>query len=101
MRDALKHFGTSKYGRRTFDNLPYSPQDLKKHLESLWEPWMNWNNYGGKSNDTRKTWHIDHIRPHCDFPYTSLKDEMFLECWSLSNLRPLEKKQNMSKGKKY
>ena len=98
IRSALKNAGKTKAGQKTFECLPYSAQELKDHIESLWESWMNWDNYGGSSNDPRKTWHIDHIKPHCDFNYKSLKDKLFVECWSLSNLRPLEKKKNMSKG---
>ena len=71
--------------------LPYSIEELKSHIENLWEPWINWNNYGGKSNDIRKTWHIDHIKPHHMFKYKSMDDVSFKECWSLLNLHPLEK----------
>ena len=101
IRAALKSIGESKIGEKTFNNLPYSAIELKQHIESLWEPWMNWENYGGTSDDPRKTWHIDHIIPHKDFPYKSLKDPLFVECWSLNNLRPLDKKENMSKSNKH
>lgn len=98
IRTALR---SAKGGKRTFNHLPYTPQELKTHLERLFEPWMSWENYGGKSNDNKRTWHIDHIIPHCEFPYTSLEDQLFVECWSLNNLRPLEKKENFSKGKSH
>ena len=81
--------------------MPYSIDDLKQHLESLWESWMNWDNYGGKSNDERMTWWIDHIKPHAMFNYQSLDDPQFQECWALSNLRPLEKISNIRKNAKY
>jgi hypothetical protein len=100
IRSALKSVGSSKSGHKTMSHLPYSIEELKQHLENLWEPWMNWDNYGGTSDDARKTWHIDHIKPHCNFSYKSMTDELFTECWSLSNLRPLEKISNMSKGSK-
>ena len=29
----------------TWSKLPYTPQQLREHLEKLWEPWMNWDNY--------------------------------------------------------
>jgi hypothetical protein len=79
-------------GGKTFDHLPYTPLQLKKHLEKLWESWMSWDNYGD--------WHIDHIVPHSSFHYTSLADPEFVKCWSLKNLRPLEKIANMKKGAK-
>jgi len=80
------------------DYLPFTMDQLKLHLESLWEPWMNWSNYGGKNNDSRKTWQIDHIIPKSKFNITKLGDSEFIECWSLSNLRPLEKNENFKKG---
>jgi len=100
IRGAIRAKGGSKVGHRTFDHLPYTIQELKSHLEGLFEPWMNWDNYGGRSNDERRTWHIDHVVPHCEFDYKSMDDGVLLECWSLDNLKPMEKKANMSKGKK-
>lgn len=101
---AIRHYlqanGYKKLGS-IWDVLPYTPQQLKDHLESLWEPWMNWSNYGGASTDPRKTWWLDHIKPQSAFLYTSIHDPLFLECWALDNLQPLEKIANMVKGKKY
>jgi len=87
-------------GGTTFSKLPYTPQQLKEHLESQWESWMNWDNYGGKNNDPRKTWQIDHIIPQSSFKYDSLEHPDFSKCWALSNLKPLEKIANIKKGKK-
>jgi hypothetical protein len=88
---------SAKQGRSILKYLPYTIEHLKQHLESLWEPWMSWGNYGGKSNNKNKTWHIDHIIPHSKFKY-ELGDDKFIQCWSLSNLRPLEKIANLRKG---
>lgn len=87
-------------GGKTFDYLPYTAEELKSHLESLWEPWMNWDNYGENLKSKRKTWHIDHIVQHNKFKYQKLGDLEFLECWSLKNLRPLEKYENARRKKK-
>lgn len=80
--------------------LPYTPQQLRDYLESLWEPWMNWENYGGRMNNKKLTWHIDHIIPQSNFQFNSLNDPQFLACWALLNLRPLEKIANVKKGNK-
>jgi hypothetical protein len=96
IRKALK----SKKEGSMIKYLPYTISELKLHLESLWEPWMSWNNYGGRPNDPKKTWWIDHIIPQSRFPYKSMNDPLFAECWKLSNLRPLEKIANISKGDK-
>jgi 5-methylcytosine-specific restriction endonuclease McrA len=71
----------------------FSLDELKNHLESLWESWMNWDNRGQWKKDI-KTWHIDHIKP------ISLCNS-FEEAWQLSNLQPLEAKKNLSKGNRY
>lgn len=73
-----------------FTYLPYTKTELKEHLESLFVSGMSWDNYG--------EWHIDHIVPHVKFPYISMEDECFLECWALSNLQPLWGVDNLSKG---
>ena len=100
IRDKIKsNFGV-KNGR-TWSHLPYTPQELKEHLEKLWAPWMNWDNYGGRPNNKNKTWWIDHIKPQSLLPYKSLDDPFFIECWALNNLRPLEKISNIKKGNKY
>jgi hypothetical protein len=100
VRGALKRMGSSKKGESTFNYLPYTPLELKDHLEKQFEPWMTWDNYGDRANSTRKTWQIDHIIAQVYFPYSSLDDPLFQECWALSNLRPLEKLENMKKGAK-
>lgn len=77
--------------------LPYSIEQLKNHLEALWEPWMNWNNwskYNPLTHDTNPTWNIDHIIPHASFKYESMEDPEFIKCWALSNLRPLDSRIN-------
>lgn len=85
--------------------LPYSIQELKEHLEIQFEPWMTWYNHGiydsklWDDNDLSTwTWQIDHIVPHANFPYLSMKDQSFRDCWALSNLRPYSAKQNLIDG---
>jgi hypothetical protein len=85
--------------------LPYSINELKTHLEKQFESWMNWDNYGKYNpkiwddNDPNTwTWQIDHIKPHSEFEYTLMTDQNFIDCWALSNLRPLSSKQNQRDG---
>lgn len=81
-----------KSDRHWEDIVGYSIQDLKEHLEKQFTPEMNWNNMG-------KYWEIDHIIPLNLFNYESEQDEQFKICWSLMNLRPLEKIANKSRPK--
>lgn len=80
-----------KNGNSTIKFLPYSIDELKNHLESLFDDKMSWDNYGDY-------WHIDHIVPHSTFKYISMKDAEFTKCWSLNNLLPLEASQNRLDG---
>ncbi len=90
MRSSLKVKNLSKNKRHWEDMIGYTVQELKKHLESLFQPGMNWSNYG--------KWHIDHIIPKSFFRYKSTDDVEFRYCWSLDNLQPLWAKDNISKA---
>ena len=93
---ALAARRTSKDGQSTFAHLPYTTQQLREHIESQFEDWMTWDNWGMIGGDER-TWNIDHIYPHSKFQYETLEDEAFKLCWSLNNLRPLDAEENVSK----
>lgn len=73
--------------------LKYSPEDLKVHLESKFQPGMSWDNYG--------EWEIDHVRPHSWFDYSSVEENEFQQCWALSNLQPMWAKENKQKSNLY
>lgn len=68
----------------------YSLEDLIDHLESKFDSETNWDNYG-------TYWHIDHIRP---LSWFNLETE-FKDAWALSNLQPLERIKNITKGNRY
>jgi len=89
---SLKDKNISK-NRRKWENLVgYTKKELKKHLEKLFKEGMNWSNYG--------EWHIDHKVPKVFFKYKSTDDVEFKYCWSLNNLQPLWKKENIHKNDK-
>jgi hypothetical protein len=101
----LNKTGGSKYGHSMLEYLPYTIPQLKAHLESLFESWMTWDNYGqyrkenwNDSDSTTWKWNIDHIIPHSTLPYKSMQDANFQKCWDLSNLRPYSAKQNLLDG---
>jgi hypothetical protein len=101
----IKKQGNSKGRASILTYLPYTIQELKNHLESLFEDWMTWDNYGQYNvktwdDDDPATWKwsIDHIIVQSDLPYSSMADENFRKCWALSNLRPLSAKQNNIDG---
>jgi len=77
-----------------WDYLPYSPLDLKNHLENKFDSNMTWENHG-------TYWHIDHIIPQAYFKFETLADPSFLKCWSLDNLQPLKIDDNLEKSSFY
>ena len=102
IREALLRTGHTKNGGKSFDYLGYSVEELKSHIEKLFEPWMNWKNWGlykleswDDNNPETWTWNVDHITPRSQLPYSSMEDENFKKCWALENLRPLSAKVNV------
>lgn len=83
----------SKMGRRTFDLLGYSSDELKKHLEAQFLPGMSWGNFG-------PIWHVDHVVPLSVHNYETPDHADFKRAWALSNLQPLWSKINLIKGAK-
>jgi hypothetical protein len=75
----------------TIKSLGCSIEQLKKYLESQFQPGMSWNNYG--------KWHIDHIRPLSSFDLTCVKQ--FKQACHHANLQPLWARDNLCKGSKY
>lgn len=75
------------------DLVPYNLKQLKKYLENQFDDKMNWGNMGSY-------WEIDHIIPRNTFKdLTKAENRDFQICWSLLNLRPLEKSANRSRPK--
>ena len=77
------------------NQLGYSIDELREHLESRFQEGMSWDNHG------RDGWHIDHVKPVSMFDYNSVNDSGFRECWALANLQPLWAADNIRKGCHY
>ena len=94
LRNCIYSF--KKYGKASntnFINLGFTKLEFIQHLEKHFDKNMNWENYG-------KYWCIDHIKPASSFVFESTEDQAFLDCFDLSNLQPLCKKQNRTKSDK-
>ena len=80
----LKSKGFTK-NSHTLDILGCSIEELKFHLESKFEPWMNWGNHGLYNGGFNYGWDIDHI-----IPVSSGKtEEELLKLNHFTNLQPL------------
>lgn len=80
-----------KHGKGWEKVFGYTLSDLKKHLESQFDEYMNWGNYGSY-------WWVDKIIPCSRYKYLDLEE--FHKCWGLKNLRPLYKKTCQKKSNK-
>ena len=65
-------------------------EDFKRHLESKFEDWMSWDNYGLYNGELNYGWDIDHIVP---LSSVKTKDEL-LQLFHHTNLQPLFSKVN-------
>lgn len=74
--------------------VPYTIEELKRHLENLFQPGMTWENH------TLDGWHIDHKTPISSFNIVSYDCEDFKRCWALNNLQPLWAEENLRKHNK-
>jgi len=81
----------SKQFRKWEELVGYTVEELKIHLEKQFDKNMSWSNYGSY-------WEIDHIKPRFLFSYSKPEDNDFKKCWSLDNLRPLQKNINRRNG---
>lgn len=92
LRFALMTPHHTKTINNTIKQLGYTPQELRKHLESTWESWMNWGNYGKPKFIGQRVWTIDHIEGLEKFYYLGINDLKIIN--ALSNLRSLESSKN-------
>ncbi len=92
IRNSISKNNFFKSNKKWSTLVDYTLEELKKHLENLFENEMCWNNYG--------EWHVDHIVPIAVFSFESANDEQFKKCWSLENLQPLWAEGNSKKQNK-
>lgn len=92
IRNAIKKVGTVKMNR-TVNILGCTVPEFRDHLETQFEPWMNWDNYGLYNGELNYGWDIDHIEPL--FPSGIVRCENdIIRLNHHTNLRPLCSKIN-------
>jgi len=80
----------SKNAPYFLDKLGCSFEEFKLYLESKFEKWMNWDNYGKYNGEINYGWDIDHI-----IPLSSAKiEEEIYKLSHYTNLQPLCSKFN-------
>lgn len=86
---SIKNRGFLK-NKNTENILGISYTDFYKYLESKFEPWMTWENYGKYNGEFNYGWDIDHIIPLISS--TSIEEVIALNHYT--NLQPLCSKIN-------
>lgn len=84
IRQAFRYNGIKK-NTLSEKILGCSFQEFKKYLESKWEPWMNWENYGLYNGVVNYGWDIDHIIPL----KTAINEDDVIKLNHYTNLQPL------------
>jgi membrane-associated HD superfamily phosphohydrolase len=84
IRGVLSRKAFSKKSK-TQEILGCSFEELKQYLETKFESWMNWDNYGKYNGEVNFGWDIDHIIPLAS---AKTEDEL-LKLNHFSNLQPL------------
>lgn len=84
IRMSIKRKGLVKT-KKTHEILGCSIQTFKEYLESKFETWMNWDNYGLYNGTINYGWDIDHIIPSS----TALNEEELIKLNHYTNLQPL------------
>jgi hypothetical protein len=84
IKNSLKRCFTSK-SKKTSDILGCSFDEFKLYLESKFETWMTWDNYGLYNGELNYGWDIDHIIPLS----SALSEEDVIKLNHYTNLQPL------------
>lgn len=89
IRSTLKRKRYNKKSK-TVEILGCTYKFFKEYLESKFENWMNWDNYGKYNGKLNFGWDIDHI-----IPISSVKtEEELIKLFHYTNLQPLCSKVN-------
>lgn len=87
--NALRKKGYKKRAK-TANILGCQYEDFKIHIESQFEPWMGWDNYGKYNGEFNFGWDLDHIVPLA----TAKTENDIIKLNKYTNLQPLCSKIN-------
>jgi len=98
LRSAFTSFATLKQDTpRNRELFGCTLAEFNAHIQSLWEHWMNKDNYGTNTGEYDKFWQFDHIIPFSAFKtYEELEKNQKIVCW-FKNVQPMCCKKNTEK----
>jgi len=65
-------------------------EEFKSYIESKWESWMSWDNYGKYNGEFKFGWDLDHIIPVC----SAVTENELIKLNHYTNFQPLCSKIN-------
>ena len=89
IRQAFKRNGYTKKSK-TYTILGCEFEEFKHHIESKFESWMSWDNYGKYNGEENFGWDIDHIIPISN----CINEDDVIKLNHYTNLQPLCSKIN-------
>ena len=89
INNSFKRNGFTKISR-TYTILGCTFEEFKQHLETQFESWMTWDNYGLYNGELNYGWDIDHIIPSS----SAVTEEDVIKLNHYTNLKPLCSKVN-------
>jgi hypothetical protein len=75
---------------KTSEILGCSLDEFKNYIETKFELWMNWSNFGMKKDELNRSWELDHIIPLV----TAKTEEEVIKLNHYTNFQPLCSKIN-------
>jgi predicted transcriptional regulator len=78
--------------KKTFEFLGCTVEQLRRHLESQFEPGMTWDNYGSG-------WHVDHVFPLAWFDLSDPDQQK--KAFGLKNMQPMWADENSRKRDRF
>lgn len=88
--DALRRDPRKSRGGSAVRDLGCGISEFREYIAAQFLPGMSWDNWG--------EWHLDHIKPLCDFDLT-VREQVLKAC-HYTNLRPLWAKDNLSRNRR-
>lgn len=90
IRSAINRSLKNKKDGNICKYLDYSGKELREHMESLFEDWMNWDNMGINAKQKKQSWYLSNIIPISEFNIVDENSEDLKKYWALENLKPVD-----------
>ena len=85
MSQSIRIYGRQNKSKKSIEVLGIDTQQFREYLESKFQSWMSWENYGKYNGSENYGWDIDHIIPVS----SAISEEEVYKLNHYTNLQPL------------